>query len=54
MIFDYDVAIIGAGAAGIGAARKLSGQKISAIMLEASSRVGGRAATEVLAAWRDY
>jgi monoamine oxidase len=43
---DYDVAIIGAGAAGIGAARRLAGQKISTVVLEASGRVGGRAWTE--------
>lgn len=48
MICDYDVAIIGAGAAGIGAARKLAGQKISTIMMEASSRAGGRAWTQEL------
>ncbi len=46
MTINYDVAIIGAGAAGIGAARRLAGEKISTVMLEASGRVGGRAWTE--------
>lgn len=46
---DYDVAIIGAGAAGVGAARRLAGGKLSTIVLEASSRVGGRAWTEEVA-----
>jgi monoamine oxidase len=46
---DYDVAIIGAGAAGIGAARRLTGAGKSTVVLEASSRVGGRAWTEEIA-----
>jgi len=46
LTIDYDVAIIGAGAAGIGAARRLAGEKISTVLLEASGRVGGRAWTE--------
>ncbi len=49
MKLDYDVAIIGAGAAGIGAARRLSGENISTVVLEASGRVGGRAWTEAVA-----
>jgi monoamine oxidase len=49
MSLDYDVAIIGAGAAGIGAARRLDGARLSSVVLEASGRVGGRAWTEELA-----
>ncbi|MET4801824.1 NAD(P)/FAD-dependent oxidoreductase [Bradyrhizobium sp. LB11.1] len=40
-----DVAIIGAGAAGLGAARALEGSGLSAIVLEARDRLGGRAWT---------
>ncbi|MFC5758849.1 flavin monoamine oxidase family protein [Rhizobium sp. GCM10022189] len=42
---DYDVAVIGAGAAGIAAARKLAAAGRSVVILEASDRVGGRAWT---------
>ncbi|MBW9118353.1 FAD-dependent oxidoreductase [Rhizobium cauense] len=41
----YDVAIVGAGAAGIAAARTLSDAGLSIIIVEASDRVGGRAWT---------
>ncbi|MBV9522811.1 MAG: FAD-dependent oxidoreductase [Alphaproteobacteria bacterium] len=41
----YDVAIIGAGAAGIGAARHLAERGRTIIVLEARERVGGRAHT---------
>ena len=40
-----DVAIIGAGAAGLGAAHALRGSGLSAIVLEARNRLGGRAWT---------
>src|SRR5258707_1530333 len=40
-----DVAIIGAGAAGLGAAHALRDSGVSAIVLEARDRVGGRAHT---------
>ena len=40
------VIIIGAGAAGLSAARELKKQEISFLILEASNRVGGRAYTE--------
>ncbi|MCA1391873.1 FAD-dependent oxidoreductase [Bradyrhizobium sp. IC3195] len=40
-----DVAIIGAGAAGLGAAHALHGSRLSVIVLEARDRLGGRAWT---------
>ncbi|GAA0642112.1 flavin monoamine oxidase family protein [Brevundimonas lenta] len=40
-----DIAVIGAGAAGIAAARALSGQPLSVAVLEARERIGGRAHT---------
>jgi monoamine oxidase len=45
MSTDADVVIVGAGAAGIGAARRLATSGLSAIVLEATARVGGRAWT---------
>lgn len=44
---DVDVAVIGAGAAGVGAARRLQALRpdLSIVLLEASDRVGGRART---------
>lgn len=43
--FSVDVAIIGAGAAGLGAAHALRGSGLSVIVLEARDRLGGRAWT---------
>ena len=42
---EVDVAIIGAGAAGLGAAHALQQSRLSCIVLEARDRVGGRAHT---------
>ncbi|HYC97286.1 NAD(P)/FAD-dependent oxidoreductase [Brevundimonas sp.] len=42
-----DVAVIGAGAAGIAAARALAGTGLSTVVLEARDRIGGRAHTIV-------
>src|SRR4051812_22660796 len=41
----FDIAIVGAGAAGIAAARRLSGSGLDTVLLEASSRIGGPAWT---------
>jgi monoamine oxidase len=42
---EVDIVIIGAGAAGIGAARRLAAAPISALAIEAAARIGGRAWT---------
>jgi monoamine oxidase len=49
---DFDVVIIGAGAAGIAAARRLAATRLSFLLVEASARVGGRAWTHELAGLR--
>jgi monoamine oxidase len=49
---DYDVVIIGGGAAGIGAARHLAASGRSTLLLEATSRLGGRAWTYEIAGHR--
>jgi monoamine oxidase len=46
---EVDVLIIGAGAAGIAAARSLAGEKLSFLIAEASDRLGGRAFTRDIA-----
>jgi monoamine oxidase len=45
MSTDWDVVIIGGGAAGIAAARRLATKDVSTLLLEASQRIGGRART---------
>ena len=47
---DFDVVVVGAGAAGIAATRRLSQAGLGAIMLEARDRLGGRAHTVASAA----
>jgi monoamine oxidase len=42
---DFDVVIVGAGAAGIAACRRLSAAKLRVVALEARNRLGGRACT---------
>lgn len=46
---DFDVVIVGGGAAGIGAARHLAASGLSILLLEASPRLGGRAWTQEIA-----
>ncbi|MBO9557414.1 MAG: FAD-dependent oxidoreductase [Caulobacter sp.] len=46
---DVDVAIIGAGAAGLSAARTLASAPLNVVVLEAQNRIGGRAHTVPLA-----
>jgi len=46
---DADVVIVGGGAAGIGAARRLARSNLSTILLEANTRLGGRAWTHEIA-----
>jgi monoamine oxidase len=45
MTVDFDIVIVGGGAAGIGAARRVAAAGRSALLLEATSRLGGRAWT---------
>ncbi|NGX95313.1 MAG: FAD-dependent oxidoreductase, partial [Candidatus Afipia apatlaquensis] len=44
---DIDVAIIGAGAAGLAAARTLENSGLSVLILEARERIGGRSQTVI-------
>jgi monoamine oxidase len=46
---EVDVAIIGAGSAGLAAAATLANAPLSVVVLEAQGRIGGRAHTEILA-----
>ena len=45
ILSSVDIAIIGAGAAGLGAAHALAGSGLSVTVLEARDRLGGRAWT---------
>jgi monoamine oxidase len=45
---EFDVVVVGAGAAGLGAARRLAGSGLSCLVLEARDRPGGRAWTSRL------
>jgi len=49
VIDEPDIVIVGAGAAGVGAARRLAGSGLSTLVLEALPRPGGRAWTRVAA-----
>lgn len=49
MSSSYDVAIVGAGAAGLAAAKTLRQRRVSHVVLEAAHRIGGRAYTEDVA-----
>src|SRR4249920_3407335 len=42
---ETDIVVIGAGAAGIAAARRLRGKRWSVVLIEARDRIGGRAWT---------
>lgn len=46
---DADVIVIGAGAAGLAAARRLAAEKMRVLVFEASDRIGGRCATDTKA-----
>jgi monoamine oxidase len=52
MSADADVVIVGAGAAGVTAMRRLAASSLSSIVLEATTRVGGRAWTCDVASMR--
>jgi monoamine oxidase len=43
---DADVIVVGAGAAGIAAARRLAAEKIRVVVFEAADRIGGRCSTD--------
>ena len=45
---DADVVVVGAGAAGLAAARSLAGRSVRVLLIEARDRVGGRAWTRTL------
>src|SRR5438270_5850258 len=45
MTHEIDVVVIGAGAAGVAAARQLSDARVPVVLLEARDRIGGRAWT---------
>src|SRR5438309_76837 len=43
---DVDIAIVGAGAAGIAAARRIAAVRRRCVLLEAADRIGGRCVTD--------
>ena len=43
---ETDVVVVGAGAAGLGAAKALTAQGLECVVVEAMGRIGGRAHTE--------
>src|SRR3954453_19778231 len=43
---DAEVVVVGAGAAGIAAARRLAAEKVNVLVFEAQDRIGGRCATD--------
>ena len=45
---DFDTIVIGGGAAGIAAARRLTGAGIDCLLVEARERLGGRAYTDIV------
>ncbi len=47
----FDVAIVGAGAAGLAAAARLADAPVTAVVLEARDRIGGRAWTRTAGGW---
>jgi phytoene dehydrogenase-like protein len=49
---EVDVVIIGGGLAGLSAARRLDRAGVEWLLVEASDRVGGRVATDVIDGWR--
>lgn len=49
MNIDFDIVIVGGGAAGIGAAQRLAAAPLSTLLIEASDRLGGRARTDTVA-----
>ena len=54
MASDVDVVIVGAGAAGLAAAKSAASHALSFVVLEASHRIGGRARTEELGARQPF
>jgi phytoene dehydrogenase-like protein len=49
---EVDVVIVGGGLAGLAAARRLDRAGVDWLLLEASDRIGGRVATDVVDGWR--
>ena len=54
MASDVDVVIVGAGAAGLAAAKSAASHALSFVVLEASHRIGGRARTEEIGAGQPF